>query len=96
MNRLGQAVGGSTGRNISGHATFWSDRGARDLGTLPGYSVGSSATGINALGVIIGDSDGPGGTSHAFRWMNGRMLDLGTLGGATSRASAINDRGEIV
>jgi probable HAF family extracellular repeat protein len=69
-----------------------------DLGTLGGRT--SWAHDINGRGQVVGESDtgvkrGKLTVRHAFLWENGRMRNLGGLGG-NSRASAINDRGEIV
>ena len=51
---------------------------------------------MNENGQIVGESETKSGQTHAFVWRHGKMTDLGTLGGASSRALAINDRGEIV
>jgi probable HAF family extracellular repeat protein len=34
--------------------------------------------------------------AHAFLWQNGKMTDLGTFGGPTSRAVAVNNRGQVI
>jgi probable HAF family extracellular repeat protein len=68
-----------------------------------GQVIGDSDTGTGSTGTGVG---------HAFLWQNGSMTDLGTLGFGTnflgqvvvvgernlqaSRASAINERGQIV
>ena len=39
----------------------------------------------------------PRDDGHAFVWTAAAgMVDLGTLGGSASRASALNDRGDVV
>jgi len=68
-----------------------------DLGTLPGDAT-SEPAGINDAGVVVGFSSGPSG-ERAFVWdaVSG-MREVGDLPGGTvsSRASAINNAGQIV
>jgi len=69
------------------------------LGTLGGQHTDVAA--INNNGQVVGVSDTnqtcPWGTvQHAFRWQNGTMTDIGVLpGDVHSRATNINDRGQI-
>jgi probable HAF family extracellular repeat protein len=69
-----------------------------DLGPLPGgyYCTPSD---INAAGQVVGQSDSPQNT-RAVLWNNGTVIDLGTLRltgyNGRSRATGINDRGQIV
>jgi probable HAF family extracellular repeat protein len=69
-----------------------------DLGTLGGrVAYASSADAINARGDVIGNSwNRSQSRTRAFLWRGGRLIPLGTLGGGSSRANAINDRGQIV
>jgi probable HAF family extracellular repeat protein len=64
-----------------------------DLGTLGGSS--SSAAALNNRGQVVGWSTTASGETHAFVWDNGVMIDLSPEK-ASSFASDINDRGEIV
>lgn len=64
-----------------------------------GGSVESYATGINDSGQVVGHSAFNNGSVYRA-FVTGPdgvgMTDLGTLGGSSSRASAINDIGEVV
>lgn len=92
----------------SGFATSQAQAAPRyritDLGTLPDWSDGSGAVGINNLGHVVGfsgkDPLAPGGPfeTRAFLWtVEGGMRDLGILSGTSgSAAYDINDRGEVV
>jgi probable HAF family extracellular repeat protein len=110
INERGQIVGtGTTGaldpdRRPIRRAFLWQKGKLTDLGTLGGPNSGSSA--INDRGQVVGQADTTakytGGylagwpIGHAFLWQNGKMRDLGTLGGESSRALAINERGQVV
>lgn len=66
-----------------------------DLGTLGGEE--SEAAAINGLGEVVGWSTTADGATHAFLHRGGVLIDLGTLpGGTLSRATGINDAGQIV
>jgi len=62
------------------HARRHSHRGHRDKQQGPGRWIGQTAT----------------GQDHGFEWENGVITDLGMLGGASSKAFAINERGQVV
>ncbi|GFJ89405.1 hypothetical protein Prum_030470 [Phytohabitans rumicis] len=56
----------------------------------------SAALAVNNLTEAAGWSTVDSGAVHAAVWRRGGVSDLGTLGGAESKATAINDRGEVV
>ena len=74
----------------------------RQLGTLGGPTSRGGC--MNSRGQIVGMADTKvtnkqgGFVSHAFLWQNGHMTDLGTVdrGTTSSRATEINDHGQIV
>jgi probable HAF family extracellular repeat protein len=96
INDKDQAVGVTTVKGNS-HAFVAGNKAMKlkDLGTLGGTF--SSAADINNMGQVVGTSTTLDGSTHAFIIIKGQMKDLGTLPGAyTSRANAINDRGQVV
>ena len=70
-----------------------------DIGTLSG-SPYSYVLGVNAIDQVVGFSEVYPNSSiveHAFSWTQASgMVDLGTLGGSKSRATAVNDTGQVV
>lgn len=64
------------------------------LGTLGGADTRPAA--INDGRVVVGASQNTDGTWRAFRWRDGGMRDLGTPGVTPSRASDIDNAGQIV
>src|SRR5258708_37923513 len=76
-----------------------------DLGTLPGGvakpGTGSLAAAVNGHGQVVGSSLNSKGESRAVIWENGKITDLndlipGATGLVLTRATAINNRGQIV
>jgi probable HAF family extracellular repeat protein len=58
--------------------------------------TGATAHDINERGDVAGLGFFADGSVHAFFWSGGEMKDLGTLGGKQSRATALNDRAEVI
>ena len=98
VNSAGQVVGYSyLADGTTERAFLWQSGVMTDLGTLPGYSLGSRANGINSAGQVVGTSSNGGSSVHAFLWQDGTMTDLGSLlGGSYNAANDINDAGQIV
>ena len=102
LNNHGQVVGNS---DVKGDANFhgflWStEKGMRDLGTLPG-DANSLAISINDAGDVVGVSLDANFNPRAFFLQNGTMSDLNTLIPAGSAlflitACSINASGEII
>jgi probable HAF family extracellular repeat protein len=109
INNTGQVVGAATVPFVcvAVSQAFRTGPGAAinpasdKLGTLINNCRSSTAFGVNNLGMTVGYSATTvltGTPDHAFAFVgNGPMQDLGTLpGGNYSRASAVNDLGQIV
>ena len=85
INNRGQVTGRQTIGLSEGHGVIWEKGTVTDLGE---FSPGD----INERGQIVGMIG-----SNAVVWQNGTAVELGVLpGDATSQASAINNRGQIV
>jgi probable HAF family extracellular repeat protein len=99
MNEAGIVVGFSAyGGNSPSRAVYWNDSGVTDLGSLgPDWMACSMAFAINGAGAIVGETCTRFFAQHAARFRAPGMIDdLGTLGGNHSRATGINDGGDIV
>jgi uncharacterized repeat protein (TIGR01451 family) len=98
FNSHNQIVGGSetaaldpAGKPIE-HAFLWQDETMTDLGTLGG----SFSTDISESGLVAGVSTLSSGAVRGFLWQNGQMTEVGTLDGVESRATGVNEQGEVV
>jgi probable HAF family extracellular repeat protein len=96
INDNGVVVGHS---GYGGHAFIYSNNQMTDLGTLPsGYL--SEAFAINNGGQVVGYANTSTSSEHAMLYRDGVMSDLNSLidptsGWILSRATAINDAGQI-
>ena len=98
INEAGQVVGWVRGGSAF-HAALWAGGNLVELPALGGGRnvPDTFATDINNAGQIVGSSVlVDGAFSHAVLWNGGAPIDLGTLGGPESRASAMNESGQIV
>src|SRR5205085_7111381 len=57
------------------------------------FSVGYS---VNNRGQVVGQSRNKAGATVAYLWENGVMKSIANFGNGFTRASAINNKGEIV
>lgn len=103
LNDLGSVVGGSWYDAQYNHAFLWTRSGGiQDLGVPPGFLGSTDAYSINIFGQVVGtafESEGGDiGPPYAFLWTRAAGMQLlGSLpGGQYSRASAINDFGQVV
>jgi probable HAF family extracellular repeat protein len=103
VNDRGDIVGNSRVTGSLTQATLWPGPNRHRLGTPVNLgSLGDGRQFSEALAVsnclwVVGRSTVTGSTERAFRWTPDEgMLELGSLGFAHSRATDVNDRGEIV
>jgi probable HAF family extracellular repeat protein len=69
--------------------TLWTAAGARQALGAPGQT--GCAAAVNEAGVVVGELD-----DLAFRWTAAEGMEvLGTLGGAFSRATDVNEAGDV-
>ncbi len=87
------------GEDAEYRAFYWSGGRRLELPLLPGFTA-SAATDVNNRGRVVGYcwTRGEGGavTSGAFLWEHGRNWPLGALPLSSSRALAVNGRGDVV
>jgi probable HAF family extracellular repeat protein len=102
INDDGQVTGGmGLSPEIDFHAYVWTNRGALDLGVIPGgYAAEGRA--ISSNGFVTGFGFLPannetGFVRHAFFWNKEKMIDIGVLPDfEESFASAVNSAGTVV
>jgi probable HAF family extracellular repeat protein len=108
-NERGQVVGTSLVRHVAptydvSHPFIWDSGVMRDLGVLGVLTcgdpaedcAGGAAVDINAIGTVVGTVTAAAGLDRAFIWQDGVMHDLGVFEGHSTRAIAINDRGQVL
>ncbi len=98
INNAGHAVGHRR-FGLTHRAFIYKGAGIEDLQPLAGDD--SSALGINSKDEVVGTAASLLGNAHAVLWRNGIPLDLNDVipdagGWLLVKASAINDRGDIV
>ncbi|MBN9124815.1 MAG: hypothetical protein BGO99_00020 [Nitrosospira sp. 56-18] len=101
INDTGRVTGFAFGAAPAIHAFITGPNGVgrTDLGSVGGGDYDPSyGYGINNTGQVVGYYVTAGGPEHAFiTGLNGvGMTDLGTPGAYSSRATAINDAGQVV
>lgn len=105
VNDQGVVVGWSEIADSSTVAFQWQNGMMKQLGLLPGASVGPGTGGqaeaVNDSGQVVGTSPTSSGNMHAVIWNNGEITDLNsaisnTSGIVLARAMGINNSGQIV
>jgi probable HAF family extracellular repeat protein len=105
LNNQSFVVGWAEVADGSTVAFLWQSGGMRNLGSLTISSAksgsGSQAAAVNDLGQVAGSSLNSNGEWHAVVWENGKTTDLNgliprKLGLVLTRATAINNQGQIV
>lgn len=107
INAKGQIVGvsgRSTDFSLPSQATLWRPRRTPgefilfNLGSLGDGNLFSEAAAISDRGIVVGRSTVPesGSRERAVKWRKGRITDLGDLGFNNSRATDVNNAGQIV
>lgn len=108
LNNSGQLAGSYKDFNNKDRGFIWDAKnGFSDIGTLGGSFT--RVYDMNDFGNIVGESESANVSLvdgrpewHAFIWQNGSMIDLGALAGDLgvlgdrSKATSINNRGEII
>jgi probable HAF family extracellular repeat protein len=97
INNLGSIAGHSKTSDEEEHAFQWINGVMTDIGSLGGsYYAMTQTTGNNDNGQIVGVSTNVSENRNAFLWQDGQMTDLGAIDEYGSKASAINNMGQIV
>jgi probable HAF family extracellular repeat protein len=100
LNNLGHSAGiVYWGNGLTNHVVLWRGGSMIDLGTPPGFNISGDWVDLNNSDQLVTTAytTTVPRVAHAFLWQDGRWRNLGTLrGGTESRATAINDGGQIV
>ncbi|WNV88575.1 hypothetical protein [Umezawaea sp. Da 62-37] len=80
------------------HVMRWSGGTTTDYGTVPGFGLHPSVTGVNRNGLVVGSTDAASGDrTRAFRSVGTALQPLPEPAGVTdSWATGVNDNGDIV
>lgn len=103
INAAGEVVGSSTPGNLNSGVFVWTQPGKWDFSdyALVGGHRGAGGTAINDAGDVVGS--GMVGNDrqdrirfHAFLQRRGGTIDLGGFGEGSTRALALNNKGQVV